>query len=265
MSDLATSRRQHRHGTRPLAFPMARSASAAGAIRNDLMPDGETEAAASDIFLVFDGEVLNIRNAWKLWGLLTGHDPDSRSPDLTVLDGCAPTFYRYCAWSLLTCVVLGLARLLADPVKDKRTGRENVTVEAIWREAGCTDQGDAAKSRTQLKKTFDGAKFKEFRHRVLAHNDKATATGAESADVPIKSIGDAVKQLSDFQARIQTARRGTVRSITTGEGRRADPADVAACLNDLVALADGLKVSSCFSEAISLADRLKRARRKRLT
>ncbi len=196
---------------------------------------------ASDIFSVFDREVLNIRNAWKLWELLTGHDPDSRSPDLTVLVACAPTFYRYCAWSLFTCVVLGLARLLADPAKDKWTGRGNVTVEAIWREAGCTDHGDAAKSKDQLETIFKGAGFKEFRHRVLAHNDKATATGAEPADVPIQTIREAVKHLSSFRAHLQTARLGTVRSISTGEGRRADPADLASCRTELVALADRLK------------------------
>ena len=197
-----------------------------------------------DIFSVFDQEELNIRTAWKLWQLLTGHDPDSRSPDLTVLDECAPTFYRYCGWSLLTCVVLGVARLM-DESKPPR-GRDNVTLEAIWLATGFTghedgSRGDAAKSKARLKTTIGTVRFQKFRHRVVAHNDKATATGAEPADVPIQTIREAVKHLSSFRAHLQAARLGTVRSISTGEGRRADPADLASCRTELVALADRLK------------------------
>jgi transcriptional regulator with XRE-family HTH domain len=194
---------------------------------------------AKDAFAVFDREVRNIRTAWKLWQILTGDE--SQSTELRVLSETTPTFYSYAVWALLTSVVSGLARL-GDP--SKQAGRDNLTLEVIWQATEFAGRERlrkwAEKAKTQAMVIIASDQFRKVRSRVIAHTDRATATGAEEADLPIDTIRRAVHHVSSFQARIEAARLGKDLRFDTGEGAFADPADVSHCIDELVKLGQRL-------------------------
>lgn len=172
-------------------------------------------------FDLFSKIATDLRDSWVYWDELFYDGSFGKRVD-QVAQNIAPRLFSHIRYGLLVTVLNDLAKL-----GDRRRvhGRDNLTLQAVYDEvaprASDTDQKYLSSALKSSIERIQNQAFRDFRNRVLSHNDPATLLGREKHDVEIELVREAVQAVMTFFVRARAIVLGE--TIDAGSGQNYSP------------------------------------------
>ncbi len=177
--------------------------------------------ATTAVFDRFSKIVVDLGGAWTYWNELFYEGSCGKRVE-EAAGKIAPRLFSHIRYALLVTVLNDLAKL-GDP--SPQHGRDNLTLQTIYDEIAPRASGTSGKYlKSALKRSIERIQdqsFRDFRNRVLFHNDRATILGREKHDVEIELVRQAVQAVMTFFVRARAVVLGE--AIDVGSGHNYSP------------------------------------------
>lgn len=129
---------------------------------------------------------------WHIWVQLFQRVDSPKDRPAQGMKNLAPQVFGYIRWSMLSYIILELAKL-AD--SDSTGGQDNLTINRVRDQLRhqSLNHDRLMHALNCAEEKIKKAGIPHLRHKILAHNDLPTSLGKPMPDVNIEDIGAAVK------------------------------------------------------------------------